>query len=53
MSFTYELTRRLQLYGEWRNITSDPETYYIGNGARPAESKFNGSTYGLGLRLHF
>jgi TonB-dependent receptor len=53
LTFSYDFTRRFQLYGEWRNITSENEEFYQGEQSRPTETKFNGYTYTAGVRYRF
>lgn len=52
-TFSYDFNRHIQLYGEWRNITSENEEFYQGDTSRPTESKFNGSTVTAGVRYRF
>lgn len=50
---SYNLTENVQLYGEWRNITDEPELVYVGNASQLGAIGYYGWFSSFGVRWHF
>lgn len=53
LSASYDLTKRLQLFGEWRNITNSTAITYSGARSRLISWESFGTVVGAGLRFKY